>query len=70
MSTPVDREASWIGLIMILDGLAAPEKGTKADWVEKAIESVTDSFVARRPNETSSGTGLGSEDQIEARLGE
>ena len=55
---------------MILDGRAAPEKGTKADWVEKAIESVTDSFVARRPNETSSGTGLGSEDQIEARLGE
>ena len=51
-------------------GRAAPDKGTKAEWVERAIKSVTDSFVARRPNGKSSGTGLGSEDQTDARLGE
>ena len=68
VSTPVDCEASWIGLI--LDGRAAPDKGTRAEWVERAIQSVADSFVARRPDGKSSGTGLGSEDQTDARLGE
>ena len=68
VSTPIDCEASWIGLI--LDEQAAPDKGTRAEWVERAIKSVTDSFVAHRPDRKSSGTGLGSEDQTDARLGE